>query len=410
MKKITLLAMLVLTLSLAACSKAEPTVSETQPPTSTLTPVPSETPAPTLTPTVTATPTEVPPTATPTPSYPPAGYGPDNFPENVNPLTGLEVSDPQLLKRRPLGIKINTIPRDYNRPPWGLSLADIVYEYYHNDGYARFHAILYGNDASLVGPIRSGRFFDDPLIRMYKSFFVYGGADERIDFRFWSANYASRLVREGPTSPCPATVDFPLCRHDPTGYDLLLVGTRELHEAIAKKKLDDAAQNLNGMFFQLEAPQAGSAGKQVTVRYSTDNFTRWEYDGQSGKYLRFQDNAQDVGQGEEYAPLLDRLNEQQITADNVVVLFIPHQFFTPPPGDIIEIVLNASGPAIAFRDGQAYSATWNHPAADSVMYLTFADGSRYPFKPGNTWFEVVGQYSTTSQPAEGSWRFEMLFP
>ena len=82
------------------------------------------------------------------------GHGPTNFPANVDPLTGLVVSNPGLLDRRPIAIKVNIVPRSSNRPPWGLSYADIVYDYYHNDGYSRFHAIFYGSDAKLVGPIR----------------------------------------------------------------------------------------------------------------------------------------------------------------------------------------------------------------------------------------------------------------
>ena len=72
---------------------------------------------PTTTPTGTATETStitqlpsaitsITPSPTPTPLYPVAGYGPSNFPANVDPLTGLTVSDPALLQRRPMLIKV----------------------------------------------------------------------------------------------------------------------------------------------------------------------------------------------------------------------------------------------------------------------------------------------------------------
>ena len=48
----------------------------------------------------------------------------------------------------------------FTRRSPGLSMADIVYDYYHNDGYSRLHAIFYGQDAELVGAIRSGRLLD----------------------------------------------------------------------------------------------------------------------------------------------------------------------------------------------------------------------------------------------------------
>ncbi|MBE0411708.1 MAG: DUF3048 domain-containing protein, partial [Anaerolineales bacterium] len=100
------------------------------------------------------------PSSTETPAPISNMIGPANFPENVNPLTGLYVSDPDILQRRPAAVKVNIVPRRNNRPPWGLSYADHVYEFYQNAGYSRFHAVFLSHDADLVGPIRSARMFD----------------------------------------------------------------------------------------------------------------------------------------------------------------------------------------------------------------------------------------------------------
>ena len=116
-----------------------------------------------------------PPTPTITPLYPPEGYGPANFPANVDPLTGLPVSDPALLQRRPMLIKVSNLPRNV-RPQWGLSLADLIFEYYTEEGSTRFAAIFYSKDASMVGPIRSGRFIDGDLVQGYKAVFAFGSA------------------------------------------------------------------------------------------------------------------------------------------------------------------------------------------------------------------------------------------
>ncbi len=128
MKKLTsALLLLVFLVSCTAAPAQLPTATPTRVPTETSAPTATESPVPptaTLRPTATLTPTV---TLTPTPSYPANGYGPTNFPDNVDPLTGLVVSDPALLNRRPMTIKIENLPRD-DRPQWGVSLADIVYE------------------------------------------------------------------------------------------------------------------------------------------------------------------------------------------------------------------------------------------------------------------------------------------
>lgn len=395
---------------LSACTLFRPrpaptaTATSTQPPT----PLPP-----------TATLTQVPPTATltptsspsPTPRYPIEGYGPTNFPPDVNPLTGLKVTDPTRLDRRPVAIKINIVPRTSTRPPWGLSAADIVYDYYQNDGYTRFHAIFLGEDTELAGPIRSARFPDHFFIRMYKSIFAYGSADPIINSKLFTAEYSNRLVLEsGASSLCPPTPEKPLCRYDPQGYDFLLGGTEAIHAYSEANGVDDARQNLDGMSFKLEPPSGGEAGEIITVRYSGDSYTRWEYDPQTSRYLRYQDNVYDQGNGEEYALLTDRNNEAPITADNVVVVLMEHTYYRKPPVEIVEILVSGSGSAYAFRDGKVYQVRWNVPAQDSVLYLTTDDGKVFPFKPGKTWIQVIGQSSTITNPEPGSWRFDFLIP
>jgi len=57
-----------------------------------------------------------------------------------------------------------------------------------------------------------------------------------------------------------------------------------------------------------------------------------------------------------------------------------------------------------------YEVTWNRPTNNSVLYLTFADGTRYPFKPGNTWVQVITDTSQVTPKDDGVWRFNFRFP
>ena len=148
---------------------------------------------------VKASPTPLP---SPTATTGPINYGPTNFPPNINPLTGLEVADPSLLDRRPLAVKITLMPRG-SRPQWGLSMADLVFEFYQNGGISRFHTIFYGNDVERAGPIRSARFPDANFIRMYKSIFDFGSADIRVLNRFSFQEFFPQLVSEFPAACGP---------------------------------------------------------------------------------------------------------------------------------------------------------------------------------------------------------------
>ena len=201
-KRLVMLVFVVLLLAACGRNTPEPTLEVAE---VTATTRPSSTPAP-PTQTPTATPTK---TATLTPTSPAMGYGPDNFPADVNPLTGQVVSNPQMLDRRPVSVKIELFPRS-NRPQWGLSLADIVYEYDQNSYLTRFDAIYYGNDTELAGPIRSARLLDASLVRMDKANFVFGLADERILTRLINSEFSERLIWEGREIGCPPTMLIPL--------------------------------------------------------------------------------------------------------------------------------------------------------------------------------------------------------
>jgi hypothetical protein len=127
--------------------------------------------------------------------------------------------------------------------------------------------------------------------------------------------------------------------------------------------------------------------------------------------LRFQDAAEDTGQGEAYEPLTDRLSEEQIAADNVVIVLVRHDYYWRSPDgrqEILDILLSGSGPAYAFRDGQVYEVEWNRPALDSVLYLTFPDGSDYAFQTRHDL--VPDPWRNLDRAKPGGWLLALPIP
>lgn len=98
-------------------------------------------------PTVTATVGTPLPTLTPTPQgiSTPFTYGPnsEDFPAVINPLSGLQVENPELLKTPAMMMSISHFPVAA-RPQSGLSFAPWVFEFYITEGATRFLAAFYG--------------------------------------------------------------------------------------------------------------------------------------------------------------------------------------------------------------------------------------------------------------------------
>ncbi len=378
-------------------------------------PTPSSTPTllPTPRPTATAAAFELKPSRTPPPSATPIptlaaqpiSEG-ENLPSNYNPLTGLLVSDPALLERRPVAIKITNFPRKV-RPQWGLSLADHVYEYYLEDLITRFIAVFYGNNAGRVGPVRSGRFFDEHIVRMYKSFFVFAWADDRVVLPWTDSDLRNFLVVEREDN-CP-----PMCRIGPAyDYNTLFVDTFALEDYIAARRTDNSRQDLSGLRFGQVAPYSPQRGEQVYVRFSDFSYNRWDYNPAAGQYLRFEDTADAINDPPDYAPLTDSLNGEQVTANNLVILLVKHDYFAnTPTTEMVTMNLLGEGDAYALRDGRIYPVRWQRPAATDLLRLTYPDGRAYLLKPGNVWFEVLGESSTMIQDSVSkAWMFDFAIP
>ncbi len=329
-----------------------------------------------------------------------SGVGPSNFPPGVNPLTGLTVSDPSLLERRPMVIKVTNFPRRV-RPQWGLMKADHIFEYYLEDGMTRFVGIFYGQDASRVGPIRSARPFDEHLIRIYKGFFVFGFADDRVYEPLAASDLGDYLVIERPGN-CP-----PMCRIGPdSDYNTLYTDTAALSQYLSDKGIDNQRQNLDGLRFVESPAVGGGEADYVFIRYSRTSYHMWTYDPQANRYLRSQDgDSRDLGE-EIYQPLYDSLTEERLAADNLIILLVPTTYFYKSNStEIYDIQLKYSGRAYALRDGRLFKLVWNRPKEGSLVTLTFENGNSFPLKPGNVWYEVLSDASTLHTEPGGVWSF-----
>ncbi len=354
---------------------------------------------------------QLPPSVTLVPSETPQSAAESEPPAGFNPLTGLVVADPSLLDRHPVAIKISNYPRSV-RPQWGLSLADIVYEYYINNDLTRFYAIFYGQDASLAGPIRSGRIFDSYLTDIYKDVFVFASADQRVLDVLYDEHPDWQLIPllDGPD--CPPN---PVCRYSPDEENFLLADTAAVSAYAARNGGAEGRPNLKGMVFSGAVAPGGEAVSRFFSYYSYSAYSYWDFDPASGRYLRYQDTQENLGsRPEDYDALVDRLTSQQVAADNVVVLYIPHfhRAYTPatdtsPAIEIVDMEFEGDGLAYGFRDGQAYELVWVHEEG-GPLYLVYPDGRPYVFKPGVTWYQVHNRDSRLSMDGD-VWHFEVGF-
>ena len=312
--------------------------------------------------------------------------GPDNFPEGVNPLTGLTVSDPAMLALSPGLVSISNSPIT-TRPQSGLSYADFVYEMYIGEGVTRFLSVFYGKyPPDDVGPLRSGRLPYETLRKLYRGYLVFGSASKVVMPHLEERNIVYGV--EGAEDPNTA-----------------FISPEEMKTIAADTVTRRGNPALTGLRFDPQPPAGGKPAKRIWVPYHYTDQVFWEYDKESGSYLRLQGDQD----GEQVYAFEDKLTGEPLTKENVVVLFAQHRFFDATFFDIDLVYINRL-PALIFRDGRMYEAYWT-TANESYERTTgrfrpirFIDGEGNPFplKNGHTWVMIVPLFTAYNETVESS--------
>ena len=383
--------LLALCLILAACTPAE---SENRP--TAIAQIASPTATPTLdpspTPTATATETAVPPTSTSTPSatptlLPTATHTPPpetavptltgqigpTFADNINPLTGLPAS-PTMLQQRPLAIKVSNAPAIV-RPQNGLNSADLLFEHYAEGGLTRFTAVYYSQLPDLVGSIRSGRFIDLEIPRMYDAAFAYSGAVGPLRLAFRDSDFFERII-----SPDFGHGGFVRQPDPERAFEhTLFADPANLRFILDQRGENGPPQHQNGMVFHPDPPPNGTPAGRIEIGYRSTNVF-WGYS--NGRYQRWTNGE----------PHLDASTREQLSFKNIIAIAAHHQetdILESPGSFSIQIQIWGEGPVSIFRDGQRYDGRWQRHHPDHMLTFYDLDGNPLPLAPGNSAIQLV---------------------
>jgi len=353
------------------------------------------------------------PTVTPV-QMPEGQIGPQTYPDGVNPLTGLEVQNPGNLLLPPALVSITNFPVS-SRPQAGLSYSPFVFEIYIGEGMTRYLAMFYGDfpklpeenvtggnpstsnliagtvtDNAMVGPVRSGRLPYEGIRKLFNGFLVMASGSSAV---VPSLNQYTNVYGSDAGSVNSAMIDV-----------------TKLEQIAEKNQKRLGELSLQGLAFNETLPAGGVAGHRIWLMYAYLNQVNWQYDNLSGAYHRYQDHAD----GTTFDLITDRLNAEALTFENVVILFAPHEVVTPTIIDI-NLMYMKKMPALLFRDGQMYKIYWTTISEDyerktgKLRPIRFmdSDGNAFPLKPGQTWVEVVQQFTPYYEVPDSSLFYDL---
>ena len=322
--------------------------------------------------------------------------GPYDYPDGYNPMTGLPYPNDEVRARRNLIVKISNHP-PIVRPQHGVNAADLVFEYEAEGNVTRFAAIYRSNAPERVGSVRSGRLLDIELLTMYSALLAYSGTSEPIRNIYLNSNYRYRLISPSIGDNCDNAGfcrDTTLIERD---YEHTLFGdTRRMWDVATRRNVNTGFRAV-GFAFSESADLGGIAARDIYIHWSSRTNARWQYDEQSRTYRRYTDHE----------PHFDAADGEQLWADNLVVLEVPHRrrpdLFSPgATNESLEVALWDSGRAYVFRDGVIFVGFWKRLGSrpGEALQLMLGNNEAIPLRPGRTWISVTRSLGSTIVNAE----------
>ena len=314
------------------------------------------------------------PAATPIPTT--TSPSPTTTRRITTPLTGLPVTTGMSLDHPAVAIKISDVRQAH--PQVGVDRADIVFTEPIGVAYTRLLAVFHSQLPSLVGPVRSVRPPDAPLLSPLEP--VFGntmGAP-------WVVRYVDSVGRldDLGTLQVPGSGAYVLNRNRPRPDHVfvkprILMGLSKLREPPApyfSYAVDLASAS---------ASSAVGAGTSAVVPYGAGFTMTWRYDAARKRYLR----------SEPWGPHITQ-DGTRISAANVLVLKVGSSVGrigtgSGAPVPILDLV-NASGRFVALAGGHSITGTWSKGAVTDSFVLRTDSGEPLLLAPGNTWVEMPG--------------------
>lgn len=299
---------------------------------------------------------------TPTPSAT-ASPTPSPKPGLVSPFTGLPVD-----RLRPvIAVKVDNAV--LARPQRGLDDADIVYEEVVEGRTTRFVAIYSSREAKDIGPVRSVRESDLPLLAMFgRVAFSFSGGNKGVYASVRKANVIDASFNSNKGA-------YTIAGRRRDAYNYVTSSQRLL--AVAPKA--DVAKDIGFRFGPLPArgPARGGSVDLVWSRYAR---TGWKWDAAKKTYLRYMDGR---------PAMLTNGSQQQ--APTVIVQYVPvrNSRYSDVSGAVSPYtVTTGKGTAVVLRDGRSITGTWARTGLGATRFLD-KSGKDIPLHTGPVWVMLV---------------------
>lgn len=315
------------------------------------------------------------------------------------PLNGAKYSNEQKKwweKHRPLGVMIEN--HFDARPQSGINAADVTYEAVAEGGITRTLNVYYCQDAGIVGPVRSARTYFMDFVSEYGEYPLYahvGGANTP-----GPANALGQIGDYGWSQYNDLnqfSIGFPTFKRDESRLGrqvatehTMYSATSRLWDVGVKRGLTDKdkeGKSWEDNFVPYSFKDDADLSKRPEAQtvhvdfWGDDSYAvDWVYRKDTNEYARKNGGVAHV----------DRNTNKQITAKNVVILFMRESRANDGYEGNAHMLYGTkgTGDAMFFIDGKKVEGTWSKKDRESRTVLKDSAGEEIKFTRGKLWFEI----------------------
>lgn len=266
---------------------------------------------------------------------------------------------------RPLAIMIGNSPEEVIHQT-GLNKADIIYEANVENPFTRLMAIFNNSDETIVGPIRSSRYYFSRLAIEWSAIFAHCGGQSLKNERIVNLDqmrYPSPYWRDKNIG----------------GWINLFTKTQNIREKSRKIGFQEKV-NLDNHLLDLRTLNlSGGDITKITIQYNQKYTISYEYKASANTYLKYINSK----------PHQDSKTFEQIAVSNIIIQYVP---VTKIPGDgegRLEVEVIGEGIAKVFYGGNYFLSKWIKKSKDQPTVYYDRQGKVLNLNQGSIWIHLV---------------------
>ena len=266
---------------------------------------------------------------------------------------------------RPLAIMIGNTPEEVIHQT-GLNKADIIYEANVEYPFTRLMAIFNSSDETIVGPVRSSRYYFSRLAVEWSAIFAHCGGQ--------SLNNEKIVNLDQMRYPSPYWRDKNI-----GGWINLFTKTQNIREKSRKIGFQDKVNLDNNLLNLRTLNLSGGNITKISIKYNQKHTISYEYKASASNYLRYINSK----------PHQDSKTFEPITVSNIIIQYVPVKKI---PGDRegrLEVEVIGEGIAKVFYGGNYFLSKWVKKSKNQLTVYYDRQGKLLNLNQGNIWIHLV---------------------